>query len=62
MIEKRGIEQIIQEDPTFKRFLEINLEILSNMARVGYGEIEHASIKEGKILWKRQEIRISGNE
>ena len=62
MSEKRGIEDIIREDPTFKRFLEINLDLLSNLARVGYGTIEHAPIKEGKILWKRQEIRISGNE
>ena len=62
MAEKRGIEDIIRDDPSFKRFLELNLEILSNMARVGYGTIEHAPIKEGKILWKRQEIRISGNE
>ena len=62
MPEKRGIEDIIREDPSFKRFLEINLELLSNLARVGYGVIEHAPIKEGKILWKRQEIRISGNE
>ena len=58
----RTIEQIISDDPKFKKFLEMNLEILSNIAKVGYGEIEHMPIKEGKLLWKRQELRISGSE
>jgi hypothetical protein len=58
----RSIDDILKDDPKFRRFLEINLEILSNISKIGYGEIEHAPIKEGKILWKRQEIRISGSE
>lgn len=58
----RSIEDILKDDPSFRRFIEINIEILSNMARVKYGVVENLPIKEGKLLWKRQEIKISGNE
>jgi len=58
----RSIDEILKDDPKFRRFIELNLEILSNLAKVGYGEIEHCPLKEGKLLWKRQEIKISGNE
>ena len=58
----RTIEQILADDPKFKQFLEINLEILSNISKVRYGVINNLPIKEGKLLWKKQEITISGNE
>ena len=58
----RSIEQIISDDPKFKRFLEINLEFLSNVSHIGYGMIEHLPIKEHKFMVKKQAITISGAE
>ena len=62
MPDKRSIEEIIKDDAVFKRFLEINLELLSNIARIQHGLIEHLPIKEGKLLVRKQEIKISGGE
>jgi len=59
---KRSIEDILREDTGFKRFLEINLELLSNMARIGHGTIERLALKEGKLLVKKQSIHIDGAE
>jgi len=59
---ERGLDDWLREDKTLKRFIEINIELLSNMAKIGYGTIEHLNLKEGKMLWKKQEIRISGSE
>ena len=59
---ERGLEDWLREDKTLKRFIEINIEVLSNMAKIGYGVVENLPIKEGKLLWKRQEIKITGNE
>lgn len=57
----RSIEEILKDDAKLKRVIELNIDLLSNIAHIQYGEID-CPIKEGKILWKRQEIRISGNE
>jgi hypothetical protein len=59
---ERNLDDWLREDKTLRRFIELNIDLFSNLARVGYGTIEHLNIKEGKLLWKRQEIRISGNE
>lgn len=58
----RSLEQILTDDPKFKHFLELNLELLSNLAKIGYGEIEHLNLKDGKLLVKKQLITISGAE
>jgi hypothetical protein len=60
MPEERDIETIIREDERLKRFIRINLELFTNLSRIEYGVIEHLVMKEGKLLWKRQEIKISG--
>ncbi len=57
----RSLEEIIKDDTKLRRVIEINIELLSSIAHIGYGEID-CPIKEGKLLWKRQEIKISGNE
>ncbi len=62
MPEKRSIEQILQDDPVFKRFIDLNLELLSNMARIGHGTIERLTLKDGKLLAKKQSLHIDGAE
>ena len=59
---ERKIEQILADDPTFRRFIELNLELLSNLAKVGHGTIERLSLKDGKLLVKRQTLHIDGAE
>jgi hypothetical protein len=58
----RSLEDILKDDAKLKRVVELNIDLLSNIAHIQFGVIENISIKEGKLLWKRQEIRISGNE
>ena len=59
---ERKIEEILKDDATLKRFLEINLELLSNLAKIGHGTIERLSLKDGKLLVKRQTLHIDGAE
>jgi len=59
---QRSIEDILKEDPSFRRFIEINMELLSNLAKIGHGTIERVSLKDGKLLVKKQTLHIDGAE
>ena len=59
---ERKIEDILKDDPSFRRFIEINLELLSNLAKIGHGTIERVSLKDGKLLVKKQTLHIDGAE
>jgi len=61
-VTERKIEDILKDDPSFRRFIEINLELLSNLAKIGHGTIERVSLKDGKLLVKKQTLHIDGAE
>ena len=46
---KREIEQILQEDKRLRRFIELNVDTLTDFARIGNVDIEHLTIREGKV-------------
>lgn len=58
----RSLEEILKDDAKLRHFLEINLELLSNLAKIGYGTIERVSLKDGKLLVKKQSLHIDGAE
>lgn len=58
----RSIEEILKDDTKLKHFLEINLPLLSNLAQIGHGTIERVSMKDGKLLVKKQTLHIDGAE
>lgn len=58
----RSLDEILKEDAKLRRVIELNIDLLSNIAHIQYGMLDNLPIKEGKIQWKRQEIKISGNE
>lgn len=62
MPDKRTLDDILKDDHALRRFIEINLDVLSNIAKVQFGMIEHLPVKDGKLLVKRQEISISGSD
>jgi len=57
---QRNLEDILKDDPKFKHFIEMNLDLLSNLAKIGYGTIERVSLKDGKLLVKKQSLHIDG--
>jgi hypothetical protein len=59
---ERNLDDWLKDDKTLRRFIEINIDLLSNLAKIGYGEIEHLNLKDGKLLVKKQLITISGAE
>ena len=58
----RNLDDWLREDKTLRRFIELNIEVLSNIAKIGYGAIEHIPIKDGKLLVKKQTLNVSGAE
>ena len=62
MPDKRSIEDILKDDTSFRRFIEINIEILSNISHIQHGVIERLPIKDGKLLVKKQTLHIDGSE
>ncbi len=58
----RSLDEILKDDAKLKRVIELNIDLLSNIAHIQFGLLENIPIKDGKLLWKRQEIKISGNE
>jgi hypothetical protein len=61
-VPERSLDEILKDDKTLRRFIEINIEVLSNIAKIGYGVIEHIPIKDGKLLVKKQTLHIDGAE
>jgi hypothetical protein len=59
---ERSLETILSEDTKLRRFIELNIEVLSNIAKIGFGVIEHIPIKDGKLLVKKQTLHIDGAE
>jgi hypothetical protein len=58
--DKRSVEDILRDDTRFRRFIELNLELLSDISRIQYGEINRVHIKDGKLLVKHTRLIIDG--
>jgi len=58
-MDSRTLETIIKEDNKLRRFIEINLDVLSHMAHIEHGEI-NCPLKDGKLIVGRKKIVLEG--
>jgi len=56
---QRNLEDIIKEDKRLKRFIELNIEALTDWSRIGNVDIEHLTIRDNKVQMEGKSICLT---
>jgi hypothetical protein len=55
----RDIDTILKEDPRLRRFVELNIDTLTDWARIGNVDIEHLSIRQCKVQMEGKRLCLT---
>ena len=56
---QRNLSDVIQEDKSLRRFIELNIDILTIWAKVGNIDIEHLTIRDSKVQMEGKSVCLT---